>query len=273
MYCEFYGFREKPFNVTSDPGFFFLTDRHKEALAHLLYGVTERKGIVVLTGEIGTGKTTLCRYLLSRLDKKVKTALVLNPCLSETQLLEAVVEDFGLPVRKSSRLKLLQELNDFLMREARLGNNIALIVDEAQNLKPQVLEQIRLLSNLETEKDKLLQVVLAGQPELADKLNLHSLRQLRQRIMVKSHIYPLQRSEVPLYIRHRLSVASTENTEVEFTDDAVETISHFSGGTPRVINLICDRALLAGYVNRKKILDTDIIQSCLEDLTDHLVGV
>ena len=169
MYCQFYGLKERPFNVTSDPAFFFLSDKHKEALSHLLYGVSQRKGIIALTGEIGTGKTTLCRFFLSQLSKNVKTAFILNPHFSEIQLLEAIVKDFGLKPKNNSRLTLIWELNKFLLKESEAGFNIVLIVDEAQNLRPVLLEQIRLLSNLETEKDKLLQVVLVGQPELNDK--------------------------------------------------------------------------------------------------------
>lgn len=273
MYCQYYGFKEFPFNVTSDPSFFYLTDKHKEALSHLLYGVSQRKGIVLLTGEVGTGKTTLCRYFVNQLGRSVRTALILNPCLSESQLLEAIVNDFGIPTKKSSRLKLIQDLNRFLTREAQAGTNVVLIIDEAQNLKPHVLEQVRLLSNLETEKDKLLQVVLVGQPELADKLNLHQLRQLRQRIMVKSHLPPLATADVAHYIRHRLSVASEGTPEAEFAAESLDTIARFSEGIPRVINLVCDRALLAGFVLGKKTIDADIVKECLKDLSDHLVTV
>ena len=163
MYYQFYGLKERPLNVTSDPSFFYESKKHQEALSHLIYGVTQRKGIVVITGEIGTGKTTLCRFFLSKLEKNVKTAFILNPYFSEMQLLEAIVKDLGISPKNASRLSLVWELNEFLLKESAKGNNVALIIDEAQNLKSGALEQIRLLSNLETEKEKLLQVVLVGQ--------------------------------------------------------------------------------------------------------------
>ena len=207
MYCQFYGLKERPFNVTSDPAFFFSSRKHKEALSHLLYGVTQRKGIIVLTGEIGAGKTTLCRFFLNQLGINVKTAFILNPLFSEAQLLEAIINDFGLNIKNKSRLSLVGELNRFLLAQSAEKNNVVLIIDEAQHLKPQQLEQIRLLSNLETEKDKLLQIILVGQPELNHRLDLYQLRQLQQRIMVRYHIGSLDRTEIKDYIEHRINVA------------------------------------------------------------------
>jgi general secretion pathway protein A len=271
MYCNFYGLKERPFNVTSDPAFFYLSRKHNEALSHLLYGASQRKGIIVLTGEIGTGKTTLCRFFLNQLGKNVKTALILNPHFSEIQLLEAIIKDFGINVNASSRLSLVWGLNRFLLKEAEAGNNVVLIIDEAQNLKPRQLEQVRLLSNLETEKDKLLQVVLVGQPELNQRLNLYDLRQLRQRIMVRYHITPLERDEIKSYIRHRLNTAGSTD-KIQFTDEAIETISDFSGGTPRLINMLCDRALLAGFVAESFIIEVGIIKRCLGELESYFVG-
>ncbi|MDD5432877.1 MAG: AAA family ATPase [Candidatus Omnitrophica bacterium] len=271
MYCNFYGLKERPFNITSDPSFFFSSLKHKEALAHLLYGVTQRRGIIVLTGEIGTGKTTICRFLLNQLEKNVKTAFILNPHFSETQLLEAIIKDFGISSKGKSRLALVSELNDFLLNESESGNNIVLIIDEAQNLKPPILEQIRLLSNLETEKEKLLQVVLVGQPELNRKLDLYDLRQLRQRVMVRYHISPLDKLEIKDYIKHRINIAGGSNN-IEFTEEAIDKISFFSGGTPRLINMICDRALLAGFVAEACAIDLNIIEKCLDELEPYLVG-
>jgi general secretion pathway protein A len=271
MYCQFYGLKERPFNVTSDPAFFFLSKKHKEALSHLLYGVSQRKGIIVLTGEIGTGKTTLCRFFLNQLNKNVKTAFILNPHFSEAQLLEAIVKDFGINTKNNSRLGLIWELNKFLLRESEAGNNLVLIVDEAQNLKPQLLEQVRLLSNLETEKDKLLQVILVGQPELKRKLDLYDLRQLRQRIMVRFHIAPLERDEIKEYIKHRLSIAGSSD-RIHFTEDAIGQVAAFSSGTPRLINMLCDRALLAGYTQESDSIDSDIIKRCLNELESYCVG-
>jgi len=269
MYCRFYGLIEKPFNVTSDPAFFFLSSQHKEALSHLVYGTTQRKGIIVLTGEIGTGKTTLCRFFLSRLDKKTQTAFILNPHFSEIQLLEAILMDFGIKrYGHNSRLSLTRALNNFLLKETRAGNNVVLIIDEAQNLMPHVLEEVRLLSNLETEKEKLLQVVLVGQPELNDRLHLHELRQLRQRIMVNYHIGPLRQDELKDYIRHRLDVAGAKD-RIEFNDEALELIYAFSGGTPRLVNIVCDRALLAGFVAATSRIEGGLIKRCVEELKLH----
>ncbi len=271
MYCKFYGLKERPFNVTSDPEFFFLSNKHKEALAHLHYGVSQRKGIIVLTGEIGTGKTTLCRFFLNDLAKNVKTAFIMNPRFSETQLLESIIADFGIMNTGKGKLGLVRELNNFLLNESALGNNVVLIIDEAQNLKPNILEQVRLLSNIETEKDKLLQVILVGQPELNARLNLYELRQLRQRIMVRYHILPLEDREVYGYIEHRLNIAGLAGG-IDFTKEAVEIITTFSGGTPRLINMLCDRALLAGFAAETRRIDHNIINKCIEELNGYVTG-
>ena len=241
----------------------------------MLYGVSQRKGIIVLTGEIGTGKTTICRFFLNQIGKNVKTALILNPTFSEIQLLESIVNDFGINPGNKTKLGMVLELNNFLLRESTAGNNLVLIIDEAQNLKPSLLEQIRLLSNLETEKDKLLQVILVGQPELNNRLNLYDLRQLRQRIMVRYHITPLDSDEIKNYINYRLKIAQAENQpkgQIEFSDEAIDLISRFSSGTPRLINMICDRALLAGFVSETNQIDSEIIRRCLEELDSYSVG-
>ncbi len=273
MYCKYYGLKERPFNVTSDPAFFFSSKKHKEAISHLLYGVSQRKGIVVLTGEIGTGKTTICRFFLNQVGKNVKTAFILNPTFSEVQLLESIIRDFGINTKDKTKLGMVLELNNFLLRESTAGNNLVLIVDEAQNLKPGLLEQIRLLSNLETEKDKLLQVILVGQPELNERLNLYDLRQLRQRIMVRYHIGPLDNDEISSYINWRLEIAGAENSrQIAFSAEAVDIISRFSGGTPRLINMICDRALLAGFVSETSLIDFNIIKKCVDELDSYFVA-
>lgn len=291
MYCQFYGLKERPFNVTSDPAFFFSSKKHKEAISHLVYGVSQRKGIIVLTGEIGTGKTTICRFFLNHVGKNVKTAFILNPAFSETQLLESIIKDFGISPKSKSKLDMVWELNNFLLRESNTGNNLVLIIDEAQNLKPNLLEQIRLLSNLETEKDKLLQVILVGQPELNNRINLYDLRQLRQRVMVRYHIGPLDNDEIRSYINHRLKVAGaqsrpeghaclparqgsasdSQSQEIKFSDEAIDSISRFSGGTPRLINMICDRALLAGFVSETNHIDFNIIKRCLDELDSYSI--
>ncbi|MFZ2604108.1 MAG: AAA family ATPase [Candidatus Omnitrophota bacterium] len=270
MYCKFYGLKERPFNVTSDPSFFFSSQKHKEALSHLYYGVTQRKGIIVITGEIGAGKTTLCRFFLGQLGRSIKTAFILNPHFSEIQLLQAIIKDFGINTTDKTKLSIVSELNKFLLTESECGNNVVLIIDEAQNLKPSQLEQIRLLSNLETEKEKLIQVVLVGQPELNRKLNLYELRQLQQRIMVRFHIPPLNTEEVKNYINHRLDIAGGAG-RISFTGQAIQSITEFSTGVPRIINILCDRALLAGFVEETTMLDLNIIKKCIDELDYNFV--
>jgi len=270
MYCKFYGLKERPFNVTADPSFFFLSRHHQEALAHLSYGINQRKGIIVITGEIGTGKTTLCRFFLNQPGKNVKTAFILNPSFSDIQLLEAILKDFGVKSMEKSRLSFVWELNKFLLAESADGNNVVLIIDEAQNLKLPQLEQVRLLSNLETEKEKLIQIVLAGQPELNRKLNLYDLRQLRQRIMVSYHMLPLDNDEIKRYIEHRLNIAGSSG-RIVFSEAAIKAICDFSKGTPRLINILCDRALLAGFITEVNLIDMPIIKMCLDELGDYCV--
>ena len=268
MYCQYYGFKEKPFNVTSDPTFFFLSKRHKEAIACMSYGIKERKGIIVVTGEIGTGKTTMCRSLLAQLDKSIKTALVLNPYFSDVQLLEFIVQDFGITVKKRSRLHIINELNTFLVNESSLGNNAVIIIDEAQNLTCRQLEQVRLLSNLETNKEKLLQIVLVGQPELREKLNLYQLRQIKQRVMVDYHIEPLGKNELKEYIHHRMHIAYALQGEekISFNEEAIARVFQFSQGIPRLVNLLCDRALLLGFIQEKDCISSTIINECVKDI-------
>ena len=265
MYLEYYKLKENPFNVTSDPSFLFLSHAHKEALSHLLYGIKEKKGFLEITGEIGAGKTTLCKALLRKLDPGTKTAFILNSNLSETQLLQAILEDFGIDVRRKNKISFFKGLNDFLLEECRKNSNAVLILDEAQNIKSSTLEGIRLLSNLETDKEKLFQIVLVGQPELRDKLNSPDLAQLRQRIAVRYHVNPLEKNEVEQYILHRLGVAGSPG-DIIFTSDAIEKIFEYSGGIPRLINLACDKALLAGFVTETKSINRDIIEKSVCEL-------
>lgn len=269
MYKDFYHLQEDPFNVTADPGFFFSSSRHLEAFSHLVYGIQQRKGILLITGEIGTGKTTLCRILLNRLDKNVKTALILNPSFSAIQLLQIIVRDLGIEGGLKNKFALINALNHFLLQQTSQGNNVVIIIDEAQNLGVRQLEQIRLLSNLETEKEKLLQIILVGQPELDEKLRLSSLRQLNQRITVRYHMMPLNRDEVEAYINHRLNVAQNSGSpknKIHFTDKAVDLIYENSQGTPRMINILCDRALLAGYIAETFTIDENVIQRSVEEV-------
>jgi general secretion pathway protein A len=264
MYNDFYKLKESPFNITSDPDFFFSSSRHEEAFSHLIYGITSRKGIIVITGEIGTGKTTICRTLLNRLDKSVKTALILNSNFSELQLLQMIVNDLDIHCTKRTRLDLVGAISLFLVEESAKGNNVAVIIDECQNLDVRQLEQIRLLSNLETEKSKLLQIILVGQPELNEKLKNPGLRQLAQRVTVRYHILPLQKDEIGDYIRHRLKVACA-HPQLHFTPQAIDAVYTISQGTPRIINVLCDRALLAGFSRETFTIDHSLIQESAKE--------
>ncbi|NQU09353.1 AAA family ATPase [bacterium] len=264
MYKDFYGLREYPFNMTPDPQFLYFSMHHRRALDLLQYGIGDRKGFVVITGEVGAGKTTVCRALLNRLDDSTKTALILNPTLSDAQILRAIVDEFRLQPAKTTKKDLYDTINHFLLRELAAGHNAALIIDEAQNLRPRVLEQVRLLSNLETEKEKLLQIVLVGQPELRDLLGRDDLRQLRQRIGLQYHIGSLGPDEVAAYIQHRLGVAG-ETGRLRWTADARALIHEFSQGVPRLINLLCDKALLAGYVAENWVIDADDIRRAISE--------
>ncbi|MFH1665584.1 MAG: XrtA/PEP-CTERM system-associated ATPase [Candidatus Omnitrophota bacterium] len=265
MYLDFYGLRENPFNITSDPNFLYLSRSHKEALNHLLYGITQRKGFVEITGEIGAGKTTLCRALLNQLDDTTKTSLIFNSKLPENQLLEAILNDFGITFDRKSKVAFYRQLNIFLLKQLSLNNNAVLIIDEAQNLRPSTLETIRMLSNLETEKEKLLQIILVGQPQLREKLNSPELAQLKQRISVRFHIGPLNRKETQEYIEHRLAVATRAQT-VTFSSEAIDRIFAYSGGIPRMINIACDKALLMGFVQGTHLIEEPVIQKSIEEI-------
>ncbi len=246
MYTEFYGFLEAPFNITPDPRFLYFSDRHREAYNHILFGLRERKGFIQVTGEVGAGKTTVCRALLEELGPNYRTALILNPFLTGDQLLRTLLIELGLEAT-DDRVANLQRLNQFLLDQLAEGNDVVLILDEAQDMDFDLLEQIRLLSNLETDQRKLLQIVLLGQPELRDKLNENRLRQLRQRITVRYHLAPLDRRETEQYIQHRLQVAGA-NGRPSFSRWAVSSIHRYSGGVPRLVNAVCDKVLLCGFV-------------------------
>ena len=271
MYKDFYGLREYPFNMTPDPQFLFLSHNHRIALDVLRFGIRDRKGFIVITGEIGAGKTTVCRSLLRSLDANTKTALVLNPTLSDSQILRAICDEFRLQPAKTTKKDLYDTINAFLLRELAANHNVALIIDEAQNLKPRVLEQIRLLSNLETEKEKLLQIILVGQPELSRLLHRDDLVQLKQRVALRHHIPPLAWEEIGDYIRHRLEVAGGDG-RIQFTDGALLLIRRYSRGVPRLINVICDKALLSGYVTETHTIDAGHVQQAIEDIEGEPVA-
>lgn len=264
MYPEFYGFAEKPFNVTPDPRFLYMSAHHQEALAILTYGVRERKGFIVLTGEVGSGKTTLVHTLLDRIEPTVRAAYLFNTSLSQAELLRYVVEDFGVPTKATAVGDLLSQLNAWLIDRLVRGENSVLIIDEAQNLSPELLESVRLLSNLETSKEKLLQLVLVGQPELNLTLNHPSLRQLKQRISLRYHVPPLTRTETMDYIVQRLRIAGARATV--FTGRAIDEIYDYSRGIPRLINILCDNALLIGYANQSRMVDADAVTEAVRDL-------
>jgi len=300
MYQEYYQFQEKPFSLTPDPKFLYPSVKHQEALDHLLYGIRQREGFMLMVGDVGTGKTTLCRSLLEKLDADVKTALVLDPLGSEMDLLRTCLADLGVPRVRANRLtpalagaveqhpsfettpyfdeeddegwtghaskkELTDALNEYLLEQHRAGGTVVLIIDEAQNLSLPVLEQLRLLSNLETEKDKLLQIIFAGQLELADKLNLPELKQLNERISIRCRIAPLSREETQQYIMHRVLVAGA-GSRLAFAPSGLNAIHDYSKGVPRRINLVCDRALLAGFNAQAGVLERSHVKQAIRSL-------
>jgi general secretion pathway protein A len=251
MYMKFYGLSENPFNVTPDPRYLFQTQHTQEALACLTYGIQNRKGFMLMTGEVGTGKTTLLNKLLDWLRQgQIATAFVFNSRLNVTQFLDYMMADFGLPREPRLKSQVLVQLNQWLLERYRAGGTTVLIVDEAQNLSPEVLEEIRLLTNLETSTEKLLQIVLSGQPELEYKLSQPGLRQLRQRITLRSRTFPLTLEETRQYVNARLRVAGSDGREI-FTPPAIEAAHTYARGIPRVINLLCEHALIAGYADQR----------------------
>ncbi len=270
MYETFYSLNQKPFSVTSNPSFLYLSPRHKEALAHMIYGIRERVGFIEITGEVGTGKTTLCRTLLNQLDPSVKTAFIFNSNLSEVQLLQTILEDLGIKSTAKNKGAMFAELNQFLLEQFRSGGNVVVIIDEAQNLSKKLLEQIRMLSNLESANEKLLQIILVGQPELREKLKDPSLRQLRQRIVVRYHIEALERNEVSRYIGHRLDIAGANGRGPLFEELAVDQIHRFSAGIPRLINILCDKALLNGFVNDSRKISEAHIQQAIQEIEGYI---
>lgn len=266
MYLEFFGFQQAPFNITPDSRFLYLSERHREALGSLLYGIEQRKGFIALTGEIGCGKTTVCRAMLGKLDReKVKVALILNPEIDDLELLQTINAEFGIPADSSSKRELQNQLNQFLLNEYQGDRNVVLLIDEAQRLSPDALEQVRLISNLETEDAKLIQIALVGQPELGDILDLAELEQLNQRITVRYHIRPLSFEELSDYIHHRLKVAEGK-VPVHFQKKALKKIFDYSRGIPRRVNVVCDRSLLVAYVREENEITEETVAKAIEEL-------
>ena len=267
MYESFYHLKEKPFNMNPDSRFFFPSEKHAEALSNLFFAVSERKGFAVVTGEIGSGKTTVCRTLLNRLASGTKLALITNTHLTPKQLICSILEELEVPFNYNwSKTKLLSELNQFLIEQLSLNLNVILIIDEAQNLNLRTLEEVRMLSNLETEQEKLIQIILLGQPELADKLESKELEQLKQRVAVYYHIFPLDIKQTMEYIHFRLKVAGHNGNGLMFDDSALKQIYRYSTGIPRLINSICDRALLTGYINEKWQINKDTVKEVAGEL-------
>ncbi len=267
MYQDYFGFSEMPFHVTPNPRFLYLSPTHEEALQHLHYGIEEKKGFIVLTGEVGCGKTTLCRKLLEELESReeVDTALLLNPRVSETQLLRGIMKELGEEAKARSKSDLLDKINDILLERIHAGREIVVIIDEAQNLSFEVMEMLRMLSNLETYDQKLLQIILMGQPELSSKLKEERLRQLRQRVLVHYDLKPLNADEVRHYIDHRLTLAGNKG-RIQFTTRAVKKVASNSLGIPRMINNICDKSLLSSYIRNGSEVNWWDVRKALKDI-------
>jgi general secretion pathway protein A len=265
MYISHFGFNEKPFNVTPNPRFFYTNPGYQEAYANLLYGIRERKGFLVLTGEVGTGKTTILRRLMENLESTIRFVFFYNTTLTFEELLSFICEELGLRVHGDGQLPKIQALNEFLLEQLKKGSTGVLFIDEAQNLSEKVLENLRLLSNLETSKEKLLQIVMAGQPELEKKLDQPELRQLKQRIFLQWRLEPLSEEEVEAFIDYRVKAVGCKRNDL-FSRDAVRQIAFYSKGIPRLINIICDNALLIAYGASQKRVSADIISEVACDL-------
>jgi len=265
VYQDFFGFSEKPFDLTPDPKYLYLSPKHKEVLAHLVYGLQENNGFLKIVGEVGTGKTMICRSFLRELRADFNIAYIFNPCISELELLQTINTELGIPGKSKSRKKLVDILNGFLLEERAKGHRVVVIIDEAQDLQPNVLEQLRLLSNLETDTEKLIQIVLIGQPELDKVLAKEGLRQLRQRITIKWELLPLNLEETRGYIQHRLNIALGKG-KVRFSRQAAETVFRYSRGIPRMINVVADRTLLIAFTQSTKKITPKIVKLAVSDI-------
>ncbi len=267
IYQDFFGFSEKPFDLTPDPKYLYLSPKHKEVLAHLVYGLQENNGFLKIVGEVGTGKTMICRSFLRELRADFNIAYIFNPCINELELLQTINTELGIPGKSKSKKKLVDTLNQFLLEERAKGHRVVVIIDEAQDLEPRVLEQLRLLSNLETDTEKLIQIVLIGQPELNKVLAKEGLRQLRQRITIQWELLPLNLEETRGYIQHRLNVALGKG-KVRFSRQAVDTVFRFSRGIPRMINVVSDRTLLIAFTQSTKKITPKIVKLAVNDIGD-----
>ena len=266
MYLDFYGFSEAPFSLSPNPRFIFFSKTHKEAFALLLYGINKRFGFIELTGEVGTGKTTILRTLLNQLEEeKYRTALIFNPSQTALDLMRAINQEFGIPAQSDNAAELLDELNRFLLEENSAGRTVVLIIDEAQNLSAGLLEQVRLISNLETDTSKLIQIVLAGQPELGRILEKPELRQINQRIALRYNLHPLDREDSRAYIDHRLAMAGGRD-KVSFSQRAFGWLYRYSRGTPRLINILCDRSLLIAYTGDQRKISARTVALAFRDV-------
>lgn len=268
MYREFYGLKERPFSITPDPRYVYLSQQHQDALAHLLYGIGRggSGGFVQLTGEVGTGKTTICRLLLEQVPENTRIALILNPMLAPAELLQAICDELEIDTTEAgdSIQQLNKLLNGYLLEAHAAGHGVVLLIDEAQNMSPEALEQVRLLTNLETATDKLLQIILLGQPELRDLLDQPELRQLAQRITARYHLAPLSEDETSAYVRHRLAVAGAPRCP--FTPAALRQLYAASGGVPRLINIIADRAMMAGYARELEVIPPSLVSAAAREV-------
>lgn len=266
MYNAYFGFKESPFSIAPDPRYLYMTEQHREALAHLVYGLNSEGGCILLTGEVGTGKTTVCRCLLEQIPEKSNIALVFNPKVTATELLETICDELHIeyPQGENSVKTYIDRINDFLLQANAAGQKTVLIIDEAQNMENAVLEQLRLLTNLETNQRKLLQIIILGQPELLEILSQENMRQLAQRITARFHLNPLSRNELKAYISHRLAVAGS-NVQL-FDEKTIKRLFQLSHGIPRLINIICDRALLGAYVENKTSVDTETLNNAAKEV-------
>ncbi len=270
MYEEFYGFKELPFNMTPDPRFLYRSKSHRDALAYITYGIFQKKGFIAVTGEVGVGKTTVVNAFIDLFEPSLEVAFIFSTKLPFDQLLYLICKDFGLEVEEMNKAQMFIQLNEYLIHQYERNRNTVVIIDEAHNLSPEALEELRMLSNLETRSQKLLQIMLVGQPELESVLSMNDMRQLRQRIPGICRISVLDRDEVKNYLRFRLDVVqANSNGGPYFTEDSFDEIYHYSSGIPRLINILCDRVLLMGYVSNTRTIDGRVVREGVRDLEAH----